>query len=150
MDLRIADTFTDSLARLTGDEQKTVKTTAFDLQLNPAYPSMSLHRIEQSKDKHFWSVRAGSDIRIVLHKTQASLLLCYVDHHDKAYDWAARRKLETHPSTGAAQLVEVREIVQQVMVPVYVPGAASEGTRTSTQTTRFWPAGTLKGKALRV
>ena len=120
MEFRIADTFTDSLARLTGDEQKAVKTTAFDLQLNPAHPSMSLHRIEQSKDKHFWSVRAGSDIRIVLHKTQASLLLCYVDHHDKAYDWAARRKLETHPTTGAAQLVEVRETVQQVVVPVYV------------------------------
>jgi hypothetical protein len=56
------------------------------------------------------------------------------DHHDKAYDWAARRKLETHPTTGAAQLVEVRETVQQVIVPVYVqtelpavprPGAAS-------------------------
>lgn len=120
MDFRIADTFTDSLARLTGDEQKAVKTTAFDLQLNPAHPSMGLHRIEQSKDRHFWSVRAGSDIRIVLHKTQASLLLCYVDHHDKAYDWAARRKLETHPNTGAAQLVEVRETVQQVVVPVYV------------------------------
>ena len=120
MKFRIADTFTDSLARLSGDEQKAVKTTAFDLQLNPAHPSMSLHRIEQSRDKHFWSVRAGSDIRIVLHKTQASLLLCYVDHHDKAYDWAARRKLETHPTTGAAQLVEVRETVQQVMVPVYV------------------------------
>ena len=43
MDFRIADTFTDSLARLTGDEQKAVKTTAFDLQLNPAHPGMSLH-----------------------------------------------------------------------------------------------------------
>ena len=120
MDFRIADTFTDSLARLTGEEQKAVKTTAFDLQLNPAHPSMSLHRIEQSKDKHFWSVRAGSDIRIVLHKTPGSLLLCFVDHHDKAYEWAARRKLETHPTTGAAQLVEVRETVQEVIVPVYV------------------------------
>ena len=35
MDFRIADTFTDSLARLTGDEQKAAKTTAFDLQVNP-------------------------------------------------------------------------------------------------------------------
>jgi mRNA-degrading endonuclease RelE of RelBE toxin-antitoxin system len=120
VEFRIADTFTDSLARLTGDEQKAVKTTAFDLQLNPAHPSMSLHRIEQSKDKNFWSVRAGSDIRIVHPQDAASLLLCYVDHHDKAYDWAARRKLETHPTTGAAQLVEVRETVQQVIVPVYV------------------------------
>ena len=30
MEFRIADTFTDSLAKLTGDEQKAVKTTAFD------------------------------------------------------------------------------------------------------------------------
>ena len=120
MDFRIADTFTDSLARLTGDEQKTVKTTAFDLQLNPAQPGMSLHRIDQSKDKNFWSARAGSDIRIIIHRTPSSLMLCYADHHDKAYDWAQRRKLETHPTTGAAQLVEVRETVQEVIVPVYV------------------------------
>ena len=33
---RIADTFTDSLAKLTGDERKAVKTAAFDLQMNPA------------------------------------------------------------------------------------------------------------------
>lgn len=32
MDFRIADTFADSLARLTGDEQKAVKLAAFDLQ----------------------------------------------------------------------------------------------------------------------
>ncbi len=38
MDFRIADSFTDSLARLTGEEQKAVKTTAFDLQMNPAAP----------------------------------------------------------------------------------------------------------------
>ena len=34
MDFRIADTFTDSLAKLNGEEQKFVKTTAFDLQMN--------------------------------------------------------------------------------------------------------------------
>ncbi len=34
MNFWIADTFTDSLARLTGDEQKAVKTTAFDLGIN--------------------------------------------------------------------------------------------------------------------
>jgi superfamily I DNA/RNA helicase len=48
------------------------------------------------------------------------LLLCYVDHHDKAYDWATRRKLETHPKTGAAQFVEIRETMQQIFVPSYV------------------------------
>lgn len=38
MDFRIAITFTDSLAPLTGDEQKFVQTTAFELQMNPASP----------------------------------------------------------------------------------------------------------------
>ena len=120
MDFRIADTFTDSLAKLTGEEQKLVKTTAFDLQLNPASPGLSFHKLDKAKDKNFWSVRVGSDIRLIVHKSAASLLLCYVDHHDKAYDWAERRKLETHPKTGAAQLVEIRETVQEIMVPVYV------------------------------
>jgi mRNA-degrading endonuclease RelE of RelBE toxin-antitoxin system len=120
MQFRIADTFTDSLARLTGEEQKAVKTTAFDLQLNPANPGMSFHKLDKARDKNFWSVRAGSDIRLIVHKTPGSLLLCYVDHHDKAYDWAERRKLETHPKTGAAQLVEIRERVEEIAVPKYV------------------------------
>src|SRR3954464_7700506 len=120
MEFRIADTFTDSLARLTGEEQKAVKTTAFDLQLNPANPGMSFHKLDKAKDKNFWSVRVNSDIRLIVHRSEASLLLCYVDHHDKAYDWAERRKLETHPKTGAAQMVEIRETVKEVVVPVYV------------------------------
>src|ERR1700739_1517391 len=122
MEFRIADTFTDSLARLTGYEQKAVKTTAFDLQLNPANPGISFHKLDKAKDKNFWSGLGSGDIRIIVHRSEASLLLCYVDHHDKAYDWAERRKLETHPKTGAAQLIEIRETVQEVVVPVYVPG----------------------------
>ena len=120
MDFRIADTFTDSLARLTGDEQKAVKTTAFDLQMNPVNPGMSFHKLDRARDPNFWSVRVSSDIRLIVHKTAASLLLCYVNHHDKAYQWAERRKLETHPTTGAAQLVEIRERVEEIAVPKYV------------------------------
>src|SRR6201999_657106 len=97
MDFLIADTFTDSLARLTGDEQKAVKTTAFDLQMNAAHPGLSFHKLDRAKDKNFWSVRVNDDIRIIVHKTTANLLLCYVGHHDNAYRWAERRKLETHP-----------------------------------------------------
>jgi len=120
MDFRIADTFTDSLAKLTGDEQKAVKTTAFDLQLNPAHPGLQFHRLDKPKDRRFWSIRVSSDVRLIVHKTESSLLLCYVGHHDNAYQWAERRKLETHPKTGAAQFVEIRETVQEITVPRYV------------------------------
>lgn len=130
MEFRIADTFTDSLTRLTGDEQKAVKTTAFDLQLNPVNPGMQFHKLSKAKDRNFWSVRAGSDIRVIVHKTAGSLMLCYVDHHDDAYTWAERRKLETHPKTGAAQLVEIRERVEEIVVPTYVEEEVSTKTET--------------------
>lgn len=125
MEFRIADTFTDSLARLAGDEQKAVKTTAFDLQVNPAHPSLQFHKLDRPKDPNFASVRVSKDIRIIVHRTQASLLLCYVDHHDEAYRWAERRRIETHPKTGAAQLVEVRETVKEITAPKYVEAVPS-------------------------
>ena len=128
MTFLLSSTFTDSLARLSGEEQKAVKTTAFDLQVCPANPGMSFHKLDHARDKNFWSVRVSSDLRIIVHRSEASLLLCYVDHHDKAYEWAERRRLETHPTTGAAQLVEIRESVKEVTIPVYarmeMPGAA--------------------------
>ena len=121
MEFRIADTFTQSLVGLSGDEQKAVKTTAFDLQLNPANPGMKLHKLDRAKDQNFWSVRVTRDIRLIVHRTKTSFLLCYVGHHDQAYTWAERRKLEAHPKTGAAQLVEVRETVREIEIPAYVP-----------------------------
>lgn len=129
MNFRIADTFTSSLARLTADEQKAAKTTAFDLQVDPASPGLSFHKLDKARDKNFWSVRVSRDIRIIVHKTVASLLLCYVDHHDKAYDWAERRRLETHPTTGAAQLVELRETVVDVVVRNAAVSNSSASTR---------------------
>lgn len=120
MDFLIADTFTGSLAKLTGNEQKAAKTTAFDLQMNPAQPGHRFHKVDRARDPRFWSVRVNRDVRMIVHRTGKSLLLCYVDHHDRAYTWAERRKLVTHPTTGAAQLVEVRETVEEIPVPGYV------------------------------
>lgn len=116
MEFRIADTFTDSLGRLTSQEQKAVKTTAFDLQMNPSAPGLSFHRIDKSKDDNFWSVRANADIRLIIHKTASSFLLAYVDHHDDAYKWAEKRRMDRHPVTGAMQLVQIRERVEDAEI----------------------------------
>ena len=123
MQFRIADTFTASLVRLSNEQQKAAKTTAFDLQVNPAQPGHSLHRVTGAKDPNFWSARVNLDFRIIVHRTDEGVTLCYVGHHDDAYKWAERRKLETHPTTGAAQLVELREVVQEIAVPSYVEAA---------------------------
>ncbi len=117
VEFRIADTFTTALARLESQEQKAAKTTAFDLQMDPAGPGLQFHRIDRSRDQNFWSVRASRDLRLIIHKTAASFLLAYVGHHDDAYDWAERRRIEAHPKTGAVQIVEVRERVEEIGPP---------------------------------
>lgn len=76
MEFRIADTFTDSLTRLTNEEQKAVKTTAFDLQVNPDSHGLRLHCLDGVKDKNFWSARVSSDLRIIVHQSDAAMLLC--------------------------------------------------------------------------
>ena len=61
----------DRLYKLSGQEQKVIKITAFDLQLNPASTGLRFHKLDRSEN---------------------SLSRCYVDRHDDAYAWASRRK----------------------------------------------------------
>lgn len=114
MNLLLADTFTAALAKLPAHEAKAVKTTVFDLQLDPTGKGLSFHRIERSKDPNFWSVRVNRDLRLIVHKSGDSMLVASVGHHDSAYAWAERRRIEAHPRTGAMQIVEVRERVEEV------------------------------------
>ncbi len=123
MTFRIADTFFDSLTKLTAQEQKAVKTAAFDLQMNPASPGLSMHRVDRARDPDFWTARVNRDIRLVLHKREGDTLLAYVAHHDDAYKWAETRRIDTHPRTGAAQIVQIRETVEEVVIQHYVQEA---------------------------
>lgn len=68
MQFRIADSFTDSLNQLNAQEQKAVKTTVFDLQVDPCRSGLKLHRIDRSKDDRFWSLRVNRDLRIIVDK----------------------------------------------------------------------------------
>ncbi len=117
MNFLIADTFTASFNRLSNPDQKAVKASVFDLQMDPTGNGLQLHRIDDSKDPNFWSARVNRDIRLIVHKTGDSLLVAYVGHHDDAYAWAERRRIEAHPRTGAVQIVEVRERVEEVAPP---------------------------------
>jgi mRNA-degrading endonuclease RelE of RelBE toxin-antitoxin system len=111
----IAETFTKSLAKLDGQSQAVVKQAAFDFQVNPASPGFQFHRLERARDKSFWSFRVNQDVRIIVHRSDSSLVLCYAAHHDDAYNWAQERRLEVHPQTGAAQIVEVKERIEEVV-----------------------------------
>lgn len=120
----LADSFTTSLARLASDERKQAQLTAFTLMTEPDRPGLQFHRIDTSRDPNFRSVRVSRDICIIVHKTGGSLMLAYVDHHDDAYAWAEPRRIEAHPKTGAIQIVEARERVEEIARPAVPVQAA--------------------------
>lgn len=122
MTLLLASTFYDALAKLSHNERKQAKLTAFDLQIDPAGNGLQMHRIEKSDG--FWSARVSGDIRIILHKDGDTTTLAWVDHHDPAYRWAERRKMVPHERTGAMQFVEVVE--RQVEQLVYAERVTDE------------------------
>lgn len=117
---RIADTFYDALSKLTAQEQKAVKTTVFDFQMDASLPGLSMHRVDRARDPNFWTARVNRDIRMVIHKRDQDTLLAWVGHHDDAYRWAETRRIESHPKTGAIQIVEARETVEDIVIPNYV------------------------------
>ena len=117
---RIAETFYDALSRLTPQEQKQVKQSVFDFQMDPTLPGFSMHRVDRGRDPNFWTARVNRDIRMVIHKNDGQSLLAWVGHHDDAYRWAETRRIESHPRTGAIQIVEARETIEEVVIQRYV------------------------------
>jgi len=62
MQFHLSDSCTAALARLTGQEQKQVKMAAFDLQLNSPHTGLQMHKLTNSRDSNFWSVRVNDEV----------------------------------------------------------------------------------------
>ena len=54
--------------------------------MNPANLGMQFHKLDKARDKKICSVRADSNIRLIVHKMAGGLLLCYEDNYGKVYD----------------------------------------------------------------
>jgi hypothetical protein len=105
-------TFWKSLNKLTKQEQSRVKQLPTDFMFNPESSGHRLHKLN-TKENRFYSISPNMDLRVIVLKEGGRTLFCYVGHHDDAYDWANRRRLEIHPATGAAQLVELEEVIHE-------------------------------------
>jgi len=132
--LQLSSTYTDSLGKLTHNEQKQANLTAMALFLDPKGAGLSLERLNTA-DKHIWSARVSQDIRIILRRDGEDSLLAYVGHHDDAYRWAERRKFIPHERTGAMQIVEVVER-EEVADPLVFTERASQPQKKEAQP--FW------------
>ncbi len=72
------------------------------------------HKLEKLKNG-FWSLRLNKDLRLILSAQEGTLVPLYVDHHDKAYQWAERHRAEFHPKTQEFQVVRIK-VEEQVVV----------------------------------
>lgn len=109
----IARPFFDSLCRLGATDQARVNEFIQRFQADPARPGVSLERVQGARSKDVWAARATRDLRVILYKDGATWAILYVNHHEQAYDWAARREIGRNSFTGAFQIVEPVEIVRE-------------------------------------
>lgn len=91
---------------------------------DPSHPSLSLERLTRSRDAKIWAGRVTQSVRAILHRDGDVFTLLYAGRHDDAYAWAERRRLERHEVTGALQLVETPERVEEQIAAQAVPEGA--------------------------
>jgi hypothetical protein len=106
-----------SLSRFRSDERTAIKVTAFEFQMNPSATDFSFHKWDRAKGKRFCSIRVNADVGPIVHRTNDTLLLCFVDHEDRAHAGAEWRKVEMHGGIGAAQTIDLRESVREIVLP---------------------------------
>ena len=115
----ISSDFLTAFARLPRQVQGKVTEFVNKFRNNPMSPGINYEKLNSGIDKKIFSVRIDDTYRgIVVRQQEAGVyLLLWVDHHDEAYQWAARKRCEVNPKTGAIQVFDVQTVVEQISTP---------------------------------
>ena len=108
----IASEFLDAYARIPRAQQRKVREFTEKFRSNPKGPGINYEKLHAVKDDKVRTVRIDQKYRaVVLHPERGDVyVLVWVDNHDEAMDWAARKTFEVNPVTGALQIVSFEEI----------------------------------------
>ncbi|NOY93749.1 MAG: UvrD-helicase domain-containing protein [Deltaproteobacteria bacterium] len=101
------DEFLDSFAKLPRAQQKKVNRFVRKFRSDPTNASINYERISTFADPHLRTVRIDQAYRAIVLKPERGNLfvLLWVDHHDEAMAWAARKRFVIHPDTGSLQVL---------------------------------------------
>lgn len=112
-----SDKYFDSLLKLTPNEQAQANKAVMLFQQDPQHGGLHYEKLTAFRDDKLRSIRVNQDVRIILAtvEKQNLYLMLYIDHHEQAYFWAARRKVEINPNTGSLQVFTVQE--QELAAP---------------------------------
>ena len=100
-----SDVFFSALTNLPPNTQAKVNQLVLKFQHNPTSSSLNYEKLNAVKDKRMRSLRVDNTYRVILSAPQEGnvFLFLWVDHHDKAYEWAARHTCQVNPNTGSVQ-----------------------------------------------
>jgi superfamily I DNA/RNA helicase/mRNA-degrading endonuclease RelE of RelBE toxin-antitoxin system len=108
----ISSDFLTAFAALPRQIQGKVAELINKLRNNPNLPGLNYEKIHHASDDKICSVRIDDTYRgiVVRQKESGVYILLWVDHHDKAYEWARRKKCEINPRTGSVQVFDIQEV----------------------------------------
>lgn len=108
----ISSEFMNAFAAIPKKMQSKVLEFITKFRSNPMAPSINYEKITQFKDQSLRSVRIDDTYRGIVKKPDTGnvYMLLWVDHHDKAYEWARNKKCTINRETGTLQVYEVDEI----------------------------------------
>lgn len=112
-----SEKYFSSLFKLTPNEQSQANKAVMLFQQNPQHGGLHYEKLTALKDNKLRSIRANQDVRIILAAAEDEnlYLMLHVGHHEPAYDWAAKRKVEINPNTGTLQVFTVQEKFAEVV-----------------------------------
>jgi len=114
-----SDDFFPAVTKLPANIQAKVNNLVMKFQRNPKSPGLNYETLNV-RDHNMRSLRVDQAYRVILTAPEEGnvYLFLWVDHHDKAYEWAERHTCKVNPNTGTVQLYSTRQIVSDDEQPV--------------------------------
>ena len=108
----VASDFLTAFSRIPRSQQAKVLDFVNKFRTDPSLPGINYEKIQGAKDPKLRSVRIDQAYRGIVLKpeTGSVYVLLWVDHHDKAYDWAENKIYNIHPQTGSLQVINIEEV----------------------------------------
>ena len=111
MTIALSKDFLLAFSNVQKSHQKKVREFFERFQVHPESEGINYEPIQSARDKNFYSVRIDQAYRAVIAKPDPNVyVLMWVDHHDEAYRWAERKRLEVNPATGAVQVLDMTAV----------------------------------------
>jgi mRNA-degrading endonuclease RelE of RelBE toxin-antitoxin system len=105
----ISSDFLTAFAKLPRKIQGKVTDFINKFRNNPIAPGINYEKINSVMDEKICSVRIDDTYRGIVARQEETgvYLLLWIDHHDDAYEWAARKKCVVNKLTGNIQIFDV-------------------------------------------